>query len=141
MKGKTRIDTRPVRPAGSLAATAKATRQVMSDLDDPDLRQVLDEHDNRVRRAEFLKRKAEEQAQADVVKSRQARRRYDKALKVARKRARRKATHGRGKVRIVHSQVIQADRQKRMAQDDPSAAEELKNIASTRRPANLITKG
>ena len=111
---KTQVDKWPIRPAGHLAATAKATRQITSDLNDPDLKKVLDEHDNRERRADFQKRKAEEQARQKVVAERRARRRYDKALKVARKRAAKKAIRG-GKCRIVHSEVVTADQERRKA--------------------------
>lgn len=122
-----------------LAGEAKAVRQatqdvgkpagVSSHLDDPNLLAELEAHDRREANKARARERQEEAAQLDAVKARRARRRYDKALKVARGRARKKAIRG-GKCKIVHHEVIEADRQKRVNQDDPEAAEELKRKAA-----------
>lgn len=120
---KVQLNTRPVRPPGSLAATAKATRQMMSDQNDPALARELAKHDaavqaeRRRRRMEAERKKFAEHEKAQTVKKRQARRDYDKAMMVARRRNIKKAIR-RGKSTIVHSQESRAYKQKLKAQEE-----------------------
>lgn len=134
---KVQLDTRPVRPPGSLAATAKATRQaknppaadIQSHVDDPNLLKELEAHDKRmeterIARTRYRREKkiVEEHQKEEATKARKARARYDKAMRIARKRNIKKAIR-RGKSTIVHSQESKAFAEKLKAKAERAEAD------------------